>query len=145
MWWNRTRWITVNMSYHEVRSLLGSQKTLNFILAAMRTWNLTCPSMNLCIKAVPLLMQALLILDLCTKWGCGQCHAPVGLYPGNGLPGTGGWMDLTSGLDTEARGKIFCLCRGLNPNRPVCSQTLLTELHRCIMYFPQLCCSVGSW
>jgi hypothetical protein len=27
-------------------------------------------------------------------------------------------------LDTEARGKILCLCRGSNPGLPVCSQTL---------------------
>jgi hypothetical protein len=27
-------------------------------------------------------------------------------------------------LDTEVRGKILCLCRGSNPGRPVCSQTL---------------------
>jgi hypothetical protein len=29
-----------------------------------------------------------------------------------------------AGLDTEARGKILCLCRGSNLGRPVCSQTL---------------------
>jgi hypothetical protein len=47
-------------------------------------------------------------------------------------PGThwiGGWMGLTAGLDTEAWGRILCLCRVSNPGRPVCSQdTILTEL-----------------
>jgi hypothetical protein len=37
---------------------------------------------------------------------------------------TGGWVDLRAGLDTEARGKFPCLCRGSNPGRPGCSQTL---------------------
>jgi hypothetical protein len=32
---------------------------------------------------------------------------------------TGGWVGLRAGLDTEARGKIFCHCRGSNPDRPV--------------------------
>jgi hypothetical protein len=31
-----------------------------------------------------------------------------------------------AGLDTEARGKILCLCRGSNPCRSVCSRTLYT-------------------
>jgi hypothetical protein len=29
---------------------------------------------------------------------------------------------LRAGLDSAARGKIFCLCRGSNSGRPVCSQ-----------------------
>jgi hypothetical protein len=37
-------------------------------------------------------------------------------------------VGLRAGLDTEARGKILCLCLGPDPGRPVCSQTLLTEL-----------------
>jgi hypothetical protein len=37
---------------------------------------------------------------------------------------TGGWVGLRAGLDTEARGKILCPCRGSNPDRPVRSQTL---------------------
>jgi hypothetical protein len=32
-------------------------------------------------------------------------------------------VDLRAGLDTEARRKILCLCRGSNPGRPVCSKT----------------------
>jgi hypothetical protein len=36
----------------------------------------------------------------------------------------GGWVGLRAGLGTEARGKILCLCRGSNPGRPACSQTL---------------------
>jgi hypothetical protein len=36
----------------------------------------------------------------------------------------GGWVGLRSGLDTEARRKIFCHHRGSNPGRPACSQKL---------------------
>jgi hypothetical protein len=32
---------------------------------------------------------------------------------------TGGWVGPRAGLDTEARGKILCPCRGSNPNRTV--------------------------
>jgi hypothetical protein len=32
---------------------------------------------------------------------------------------TGGWVGLRVGLDTEVRGKILCLCRGSNLDRPV--------------------------
>jgi hypothetical protein len=32
---------------------------------------------------------------------------------------TGGWVGTRAGLDREATGKILCLCRGSNPNRPV--------------------------
>jgi hypothetical protein len=42
--------------------------------------------------------------------------------PGERTPGThwtGGWVGPRAGLDTEARGKIFCLCQGSNPDRPV--------------------------
>jgi hypothetical protein len=52
----------------------------------------------------------------------GQRHAPVALYPGERTPGThciGGWVGPIAGLDTEARGKILCLCQGSNPDRPV--------------------------
>jgi hypothetical protein len=50
----------------------------------------------------------------------GQRHAPAALYPRERTPGTywiGGWVGLRAGLDTEARGKILCLCRGSNPGR----------------------------
>jgi hypothetical protein len=33
-------------------------------------------------------------------------------------------VGLRAGLDTETRGNILCLCRGSNPGRPVCIQTL---------------------
>jgi hypothetical protein len=55
----------------------------------------------------------------------GQRHAPAALYPWEGTPGTQwirGWVSLIAGLDTEARGKIPCLCRGSKPSRPVRSQ-----------------------
>jgi hypothetical protein len=32
---------------------------------------------------------------------------------------TGGWVGLRAGLNTEVRGKILCLCRGSNLDRPV--------------------------
>jgi hypothetical protein len=43
----------------------------------------------------------------------GQRHAPTALYPrendhGNDL--IGDWVSLKDGLDTEATGKILCLC-----------------------------------
>jgi hypothetical protein len=37
---------------------------------------------------------------------------------------TGGWVGLGAGLDTEAIGKILCLCWRSNPGCPVCSQIL---------------------
>jgi hypothetical protein len=59
----------------------------------------------------------------------GQRHAPAALYPRRKDPGThwtGGWVGLRSGLDTDIRGKILCLCWGSNLDSPV---TILTELH----------------
>jgi hypothetical protein len=47
----------------------------------------------------------------------GQRHAPASLYPRERTPGThctGGWVDRRAGVDTEATGKILCLCMGLN-------------------------------
>jgi hypothetical protein len=52
----------------------------------------------------------------------GQRHAPAALYPRGKDPGThctGGWVGPRAGLDTEARGKILCPCRGSNPDRPI--------------------------
>jgi hypothetical protein len=37
---------------------------------------------------------------------------------------TGGCVGPRADLDTETRGKILCLCQGLNPIHPVCSQAL---------------------
>jgi hypothetical protein len=57
----------------------------------------------------------------------GQHHARPRFSPGERTPGThctGGWVVPRAGLDTEIRRKILCLCRGLNPGRPVRSQTL---------------------
>jgi hypothetical protein len=56
--------------------------------------------------------------------GSGQRHAQAALYPQERNPGThwvGDWVGLRAGLDTEARGKILCLCQGSSPGRPVCS------------------------
>jgi hypothetical protein len=52
---------------------------------------------------------------------------PAALYSWERTSSTnwiGGWVGLKAGLDTEARVKILCLCRGSNSGRPVCSQTL---------------------
>jgi len=47
----------------------------------------------------------------------GQQHTPAKLYLLGKAPpvptGYEDWMGLRAGLDTEARGKILCLCRGL--------------------------------
>jgi hypothetical protein len=61
----------------------------------------------------------------------GQRHAPARFTPMEKTPDThwiGGWVSLRAGMDTEARGKFLYFCRGSNPCRPTCSQTLLTEL-----------------
>jgi hypothetical protein len=71
-------------------------------------------------------IQRLLILDLGLDRVCCQLHAPVALYPPGKDPGThcaAGWVGLRAGLNTEARGKILCLCGRSNPGRPVCNQT----------------------
>jgi hypothetical protein len=52
----------------------------------------------------------------------GQRHASAALYLWGKDPGTqctGGWVVPGAALDTEARGKICCLCRGSNLDRPV--------------------------
>jgi hypothetical protein len=71
---------------------------------------------------------ALLIFDLGTRWGRVVSVTPRPRFiSGERTPGThctGGWVGPRAGLDTEARGKILCLCRGWNPDRPVRSQTL---------------------
>jgi hypothetical protein len=44
----------------------------------------------------------------------GQRHAPAAIYLGERTAGTHcteGCVGLRAGLDTEARGKILCLCR----------------------------------
>jgi hypothetical protein len=52
--------------------------------------------------------------------------------------GTGGWVGPRAGLDKEARGKIICPCRGLNPDRqvvqPVVRDYILPELNRLITF-----------
>jgi hypothetical protein len=52
----------------------------------------------------------------------GRRHPPAALYPLGKNPciyWTGGWVGLKDDLDTEFRGKILCLCRGSNLDRPV--------------------------
>jgi hypothetical protein len=58
----------------------------------------------------------------------GQRHAPAALYPRGKDPGTHcveGWVGPRAGLDAKDRGKILCLCQGLNPGHPVHSQTTI--------------------
>jgi hypothetical protein len=83
-------------------------------------------------KAVPLhAMKALggrgvyllLILDLGTRYGWLVSVTPRPLFSlgerTTGTHCTGGWVGPRAGLDTEARGKIFCPRRGSNLDRPV--------------------------
>jgi hypothetical protein len=52
----------------------------------------------------------------------GQRQTPAALCPAERTPGThctGGWVGPRAGLDTEVRGKVPCICRGLNLDRPV--------------------------
>jgi hypothetical protein len=47
---------------------------------------------------------------------------PGRAIPEERAPGThciGGWVGPRAGLDTAARGKTLCLCRGSNPGRLV--------------------------
>jgi hypothetical protein len=62
----------------------------------------------------------------------GQRHSAATLYPVEKITVThciGGWVGPRASLNTEAREKIFYLCRGSNHVRPVCSQTLYCVTH----------------
>jgi hypothetical protein len=55
-------------------------------------------------------------------WGEWSASHPAALCPGERTPGihcTGGWVGPRAGLDTDARGKILCPCRGSNLHRLV--------------------------
>jgi hypothetical protein len=57
----------------------------------------------------------------------GHQHALALLHLWERTPGThwiGGWVGLRAGLDTEARRKIICPCRGSNPGHRVWRQIL---------------------
>jgi hypothetical protein len=44
---------------------------------------------------------------------CGHHHAPAALYSRERIPGTHwieNWVEHKAGVDTEAGGKILCLC-----------------------------------
>jgi hypothetical protein len=43
----------------------------------------------------------------------------------------GGWVGLTAGMDTEARGKVLCFCQRPNPGHSVCRQILYCWLNSC--------------
>jgi hypothetical protein len=71
------------------------------------------------------------ILDLVTRLGEWSASRPCRALP----PGkdssthcTGGWVGLRAGLDTEARGKVLCLCQDRIPVVQPYSGTALTEL-----------------
>jgi hypothetical protein len=65
----------------------------------------------------------LLIHDHGIRWGWVVSVTPRPRFtPGERTPGThctGDWVGPRAGLDTEATGKMLCLCRGSNLNRPV--------------------------
>jgi hypothetical protein len=69
----------------------------------------------------------------------GQRHAPAALYHRGKDPGThwtGGWVGPTACVDSQVRGKIICLCRGSNLDRPKVqsiADTILTELPRILI------------
>jgi hypothetical protein len=55
-----------------------------------------------------------------SEWSASLPRRTLPPSPPGKDPGThwiGGCVGLRAGLDTEARGKIFCLCRGSNPGR----------------------------
>jgi hypothetical protein len=63
------------------------------------------------------------------------------LYPQGKDTGThwiGGWMGPRAGLDAVARGKLLCLCWGLNPCCPVCSQTYWLMLKNTLSWHKML-------
>jgi hypothetical protein len=73
----------------------------------------------------------------------GQRHAPAAICPPGRTPVTHwirGWVGLRAGLDTEATGKIRCLCRGSNAGLPVCIHTVLTKLLLQHLHFLLLKC-----
>jgi hypothetical protein len=63
-------------------------------------------------------VQIQLILDLDTRLCERSVSHPISALPSGKGPPTnwrGGWLSLRTGLDTEAKGKIRYLYRGLNP------------------------------
>jgi hypothetical protein len=63
------------------------------------------------------------ISDLGTRWGwVAIITSRPHFTPGERTTGThctGGWVGPRAGLDTEVRGKIICLCRRSNLDRPL--------------------------
>jgi hypothetical protein len=80
------------------------------------------------IKALPP-RHAGTILVLGTRWGewSASLHPRSYLTPEDKTQCThciGGWLGIRAIIETEARGKILCLCRGSKPGCPFCRQTL---------------------
>jgi hypothetical protein len=79
-------------------------------------------------------VQLLLIHDLGTRWGEWSASRPGrALPPGKGPPSTHfteDWVGSIAGLDTEARGKTLCPCRGSNLDRPVVQPVARHSTHR---------------
>jgi hypothetical protein len=73
----------------------------------------------------------------------GQRQSPAALYPPGknplGTPSAGGWVGPRAGLDTEVRGKISCLCRGSNLDRPVPRRDTSLLTFKRIILTPQIC------
>jgi hypothetical protein len=68
-------------------------------------------------------VQLLVIYDLGTRWGWVVSVTPRPRFtPGEKIPGThctGSWVGPRAGPDSEVRGRILCLCRKSNLDRPV--------------------------
>jgi hypothetical protein len=73
----------------------------------------------------------LLIQDLGTRWGWVVSVTPRPHFsPEERTPGThwtGGWVGPRADLDIEVGGKILCLCRGSNRDRPVVYPVFMDE------------------
>jgi hypothetical protein len=54
-----------------------------------------------------------------SEWSASRPGRALARWKDPGTHCTGGWVGPRAGLDTEARGKILCLCRGLNLHGPV--------------------------
>jgi hypothetical protein len=85
-------------------------------------------------------------LTLATRWGTVVSVTPWPRFiPGERTPGThwiGGWVGLRAGLDTGARRKILCSCRGSNLDHPEHWGALVFKAKGCNVHN---CCSYPSF
>jgi hypothetical protein len=85
-----------------------------------------------------------LILNLGAKWGWVVSVTPRPRFT-PGTHWTGGWVGPRADLDADAKGKILCLCRGSNPDRPV--RTMWICMYTPYTMTPQMLrrMSHGTW